>query len=91
MINNDTKLVFVECKSGKIDQTDIYKIGAVRDTYGGDMSQTILVSYRTVSKDLKEKCDDSQIKVFAPNYAKQFDTIEYLPKFLNDIIRDINV
>ena len=91
LINNDTKLVFVECKSGKIDQTDIYKIGAVRDTYGGDMSQTILVSYRTVSKDLKEKCDDSQIKVFAPNYAKQFDTIEYLPKFLNDIIRDINV
>lgn len=71
LLNNQQKLVFIECKSGNVTQNDIYKIDAVRETYGGDISQAVLASYYPVEKSLQDKCKDLQIHLFAPNFLTE--------------------
>lgn len=86
LLNDEQKLIFIECKSGQVVQGDIYKIDAVRETYGGDISQAVLASYYPVDDELLEKCKDLQIHVFAP--SSFFDRIGYidtLPGWLDHI------
>lgn len=84
LLNNAQKLIFIECKSGQVTQEDIYKIDAVRETYGGDISQAVLASYYPVGEDLLEKCKDLQIDVFAPKFfADRIHYIDTLPQWLN--------
>lgn len=90
LINNDTKLIFVECKSGKVGQDDIYKIDAVRDTYGGDKSQTILATLYPVPDDIREKCKESQIHIFQmKKHPKETGDIGKLSAFLNELKDDL--
>ncbi len=62
LINNKMQLTFVECKSGKVTQDDIYKLEKVSETYGGDKSRAILVSFHSLqNKVLRKKCDEGDI------------------------------
>lgn len=86
LLNDEQKLIFIECKSGQVTQNDIYKIDAVRETYGGDISQAVLASYYPVGEELLEKCEDLQINVFAPPaFTDRITYINTLPEWLDDL------
>lgn len=63
LVNLGTKVLFIECKSGSTDQNVINKMAFIRQNYGSDKSESILISFRTVREDLKEKAKDSKIMV----------------------------
>lgn len=90
LLNNEMNLVFIECKSGYVSQNDIYKIDAVRETYGGDISQAVLASYYPLASDLRDKCKDLQIDLFAPLTAEErVDFIHTLPDRLDEWSHDL--
>lgn len=90
LVNSQQELIFIECKSGQVTQNDIYKIDAVRETYGGDISHAVLASYYPVDHDILEKCADLQINVFAPSYfAERRNYVEKLPEWLDELNKQI--
>jgi hypothetical protein len=92
LLNNQQKLIFLECKSGNVTQNDIYKIDAVRETYGGDISQAVLVSYYPIEKSLRDKCKDLQIHLFAPNYAgERSDFLKKMPAWLDKLADELQL
>ena len=91
-MNNQQKLVFIECKSGNVTQNDIYKIDAVRETYGGDISQAVLASYYPVEKSLQDKCKDLQIHLFAPNFlTERSNYLNKMPAWLDKLADDLQL
>jgi len=64
LVNRNNKLIFIECKSGIVLQTDINKIKSIRDTFGGNASKSILVSQYQPKATLMEKCKELGIGVF---------------------------
>jgi len=64
LINLGGKLIFVECKSGNVKQEDINKMKVVKDTYGGVISKSILVSRFKPSASIVEKCKEVNIDIF---------------------------
>ena len=69
IINDGNKLIFVECKSGQVTTDNINTINARKETYGGLISQSILVTKYDLqkypnakSKLIVEKCKDLDIK-----------------------------
>ena len=92
LLNNQQKLVFIECKSGNVTQNDIYKIDAVRETYGGDISQAVLASYYPVEKSLQDKCKDLQIHLFAPNFlTERSNYLNKMPAWLDKLADDLQL
>ncbi|MGL5894757.1 MAG: Card1-like endonuclease domain-containing protein, partial [Bacteroidales bacterium] len=85
LVNLGTTLLFVECKSGKVSQEDIYKIAAVRNTYGGDMSKSVLVSYNPIDINIQNKCRDNNIEIFAPRYFNE--RVSHLDHLVNRLGR----
>jgi len=70
LINTGQKILFIECKSGKVTQSDINKMRAIGKFYGGISSKSILVSYYKPQANLIEKCQDFGIEVF---YLEEFN------------------
>lgn len=66
LINLGKKLIFVECKSGSIKQEDINKMKVIKETYGGHISKSILVSRFPPTKTIMEKCKELNVEVFYP-------------------------
>ena len=64
LINLGSKLIFVECKSGTVKQEDINKMRIIKDTYGGVISKSLLVSRFVPSSTILEKCKELNIEVF---------------------------
>lgn len=64
LINTGQKIVFIECKSGIVKQSDINKMRAISKFYGGISSKSILVSYYKPKNELIEKCQDFGIGIF---------------------------
>ncbi|PSK92227.1 Card1-like endonuclease domain-containing protein [Taibaiella chishuiensis] len=64
LINLNNKLIFVECKSGNVKQEDINKMKVIKQTYGGLISKSILVSRYMPSPTIIEKCKELEIEVF---------------------------
>lgn len=92
LLNNQQKLIFIECKSGNVTQNDIYKIDAVRETYGGDISQAVLASYYPVDESLQEKCKDLQIYLFAPTFLTERSTyLKKMPAWLDKLADDLQL
>ncbi|WP_293668054.1 DUF1887 family CARF protein [uncultured Parabacteroides sp.] len=92
LLNNQQKLIFIECKSGNVTQNDIYKIDAVRETYGGDISQAVLASYYPVEDSLQEKCKDLQIHLFAPTFLTERNTyLNKMPAWLDKLADDLQL
>lgn len=64
LVNLGRKLIFIECKSGIVKQEDINKMKIIKDTYGGVVSKSILVSRFLPAKNILEKCRELNIGVF---------------------------
>jgi hypothetical protein len=64
LINLGRKLIFVECKSGDVKQEDINKMRVIRETYGGAISRSILVSQHIPKGTIIEKCRELDIEIF---------------------------
>lgn len=92
LINIGTKILFVECKSGYVQQTDIYKIEAVRSTYGGSMSKAVLASYYPLKEHIKDKCRNQDISYFTPiNLYVQRDLVKQAAQFFSKIVKQLNI
>lgn len=92
LLNNEQKLIFIECKSGNVTQNDVYKVDAIRETYGGDISQAILASYFPVESSLREKSKDLQIALFAPeHFADRINHLDMLPNWLDKLANSIQI
>ncbi|MCC8153851.1 MAG: DUF1887 family CARF protein [Tannerellaceae bacterium] len=92
LINNGQKLIFIECKSGRINQNDVYKVDSIREIYGGDISKAILASYYPVKKDLLEKCDSLQIHCYAPTYfAERLHFLDNFSEWMDDLVRELQI
>ncbi len=90
LLNNHQEMIFIECKSGRVTQNDIYKIDAVRETYGGDISHAVLASFHPVEPDIIEKCEDLQINIFAPaSSAERKYHVDQLPEWLDNLNNEI--
>ena len=90
LANDSRRLLFIECKSGYISQDNIYKIDSVRDTYGGENSKSILVSYFPLDEDLATKCRDLHIYLYAPTTnPERVSHLKGLPAWLDDVVKEI--
>lgn len=70
LVNLGKKLLFVECKSGKITQEDINKIRVIRETYGGLISKSLLVARFLPKNTIIEKCKELDIELFYCNNSQ---------------------
>lgn len=63
LINDGGKLIFVECKSGKVDTKDIDRIKVRKEVYGGLVSESILITRYPIDEFSlnAEKCDELKI------------------------------
>ncbi|MCB9257049.1 MAG: DUF1887 family protein [Chitinophagales bacterium] len=90
LVNIGGKLIFVECKSGTVKQEDINKMRVVKDTYGGVISKSLLVSRFMPSTTIIEKCRELNVEIFycflgrnqINSLAKITDTLDKLEKRL---------
>ena len=81
LLNTGKKLIFVECKSGNVKQEDVNKMKAIKQTYGGLISKSILVSKFLPSPTIIEKCKELDIDIFYC-YAFQNRMVNPLNKVL---------
>jgi len=64
LVNLGRRLVFIECKAGRVLAKDVDKISNVRRKYGGEYALSILVcSASGISKEREEQCRDTAITV----------------------------
>lgn len=91
ILNTGKNLIFIECKSGNVNQGDINKIRAVNKLYGGISSKSILVCRYIPRKDLLEKCRDLGIEVFAFQTSSSNKNLQLTPfKNLNDLLKKLD-
>lgn len=84
LINTGKKLIFVECKSGEIIQDDINKMKAIKQTYGGLISKSLLVSRFLPSPTIEEKCKELDIDIFYI-FAYQNKVVNTIDKILSKL------
>lgn len=86
LLNTGRKLIFVECKSGNIRQEDINKMKVIKETYGGIISKSLLVSRFMPSQSILEKCKELDIEIFYV-YALQrmINPLEHITKTLDKL------
>ncbi len=64
LVNLGRRLVFIECKAGRVAAKDVDKISNVRRKYGGEYALSILVcSESGITKEREEQCKDTAITV----------------------------
>lgn len=81
LVNTGNKLLFVECKSGKITQDNINKMSVIRQTYGSDKSMSVLISYHPIQTDLAEKAHEAKLNIIK--------SLEEIPLRLDRILTSI--
>ncbi|WP_026750661.1 Card1-like endonuclease domain-containing protein [Sediminibacterium sp. C3] len=81
LVNLGGKLIFIECKSGNVNQEDINKMRIVKDTYGGIISKSLLVCRFRPKPTILEKCKELNIDVFFCNAGRT--TVNPLSKLIN--------
>jgi hypothetical protein len=93
LLNTGKKLIFIECKSGNVKQEDINKMKVIKQTYGGVISKSILVSRFMPSSTILEKCKELEIEVFY-SYAflnKQVNPLSKLISSLDKLSNKISI
>ena len=90
VLNTGKNLIFIECKSGNVNQSDINKIRAVKRLYGGVSSKSILVCRYSPRKELLEKCADLGIDVFIFNPGKTGNPNLFPLGNINDINKKLD-
>lgn len=92
LINMGNRLIFVECKSGIVKQEDINKIRVIKETYGGIISKSILVSRFMPPKTIMEKCKELDIEVFFCSIGKkQVNSLSNLSRQLNKLEQRLSI
>lgn len=92
LINTGKKLIFIECKSGLVKQEDINKMKIVKQTYGGVISKSILVSRELPNPSIREKCKELDIELFFSFALKQeVNPLNKLSKVINDFERKASI
>jgi hypothetical protein len=92
LINIGTKLIFVECKSGRVKQEDINKMKIVKDTYGGIISKSILVCMDMPSPGIVEKCKELNIEIFYLFMGKmEVNPIDKILSVLDKLAKKLSV
>ena len=89
LVSTGNRLIFVECKSGNVRQEDINKMKVIKQTYGGVIAKSILVSRFLPNATILEKCKDLDIDVFYTHVfrSKQINPLKKLIVKLNEINR----
>lgn len=92
LVNMGNTLMFIECKSGMINQDNIYKMDYVRNTYGSDKSKSVLISFCPVNPELREKARDAKVSVIAPKNMKDIvHFVDSIPSRVNEIINKLEL
>lgn len=92
LINTGNKLIFVECKSGNIKQEDINKMKVIKQTYGGLISKSLLVSRYMPSQSIMEKCKELDIEVFyVYAFQRVVNPIKHIDKILNRLEKKTSI
>ncbi len=84
LVNTGNKLIFVECKSGFINQDNINKMSVIRQNYGSDKSRSVLISYFRLKHDLQEKADETKLNVIDGRHA-----LDNISREFNSILQSI--
>jgi len=92
LINTGQKILFIECKSGRVTQSDINKMRAIGKFYGGISSKSILVSFYKPQAHLIEKCRDFGIELFYLEESnKKHIELKSLAKKLDNMLSKIEI
>lgn len=65
IINTNSKLIFVECKTQVYNATDVDKFNSAVKNYGGLGSKALFVTNAVMKPEAKEKCEDHNIATFS--------------------------
>lgn len=86
LLNTGNKLIFVECKSGHIKQEDVNKMKVIKQTYGGIISKSLLISRFMPSQSILEKCKELDIEVFyVYGLQRMINPLENINKILDKL------
>ena len=89
---SNQKLLFVECKTGIHQITDIDKFSNAVKNYGGSGSKAIFITWNKMNPIQIEKCQDSKVIRFCmKDYPNAKSREENLFKLLNREIKSINI
>lgn len=92
LLNTGKKLIFVECKSGIVRQEDINKMKVIKQTYGGLISKSILVSRFIPNSTILEKCKELDVEVFyCYAFNKQVNPFNKLISKLEDLNKKLTI
>ena len=92
LINTGQKILFIECKSGIVLQSDINKMRAISKFYGGISSKSILVSYLKPRDQIIEKCQDFGIELFCfEGFNKKHSRLNEISKKLDLMLSKIEI
>lgn len=92
LLNLGRQMIFVECKSGNIKQEDVNKMRIVKDTYGGVISKSILVSRFMPPTSIVEKCKELGIEIFYTMAGRnQVNKLSNLERVLDKLSKRLNV
>lgn len=93
LVNTGKRLVFIECKSGNILVSDINKIKAVREIYGGRIARSLLVSKYKPKPHIVEKCQELDIDIFYcyADFKTKVEEIDKITNKLDEIIKKSSI
>jgi len=93
LVNTGKRLVFIECKSGNILASDINKIKAVRETYGGRIARSLLVSKYKPKSHIIEKCQELDIDIFYcyEGYKNKVTELDEICRKLDQLIKKSSI
>jgi hypothetical protein len=92
LLNTGNKLIFVECKSGNIKQEDINKMKVIKQTYGGIISKSLLVSRFMPSQSIMEKCKELDIEVYyVYAFQRMVNSLNIIHKILDKLDKKTSI
>lgn len=90
LVNIGNTIVFVECKSGSLTQNEIFKMDYIKKTYGSDKSKSVLITFRPLNADLKNKAIESRISFISPKKREQ-DVLQIIPDKMDEIVNSLTL
>lgn len=94
IVNAESKLIFVECKTQVYNATDVDKFNSAVKNYGGLGSKALFVTNSLMKPEAKEKCNEHNIATFSfgsLNSGLRKDKSDELLAVLNKLMSSWNV
>lgn len=86
LLNYNSKLIFIECKSGRVYADDINKIKVIQEIYGGLISKSILVCLEAPGTNILEKCEELGIEVFYYKFGNIRNGFQRLQQSIDKVV-----